>query len=78
MHLSSLPTSLSPRRMHLLLFSASTTARRRSIPARPWTVAVQESSRGVAAWPHRRVQGASDLRHHKVRTPYAVASMQYM
>eukprot|EP00966_Prymnesium_polylepis_P159734 3691613-Prymnesium_polylepis.1 len=39
LHLSSVPTPLSPRRMHLLPFSASTAARRRSIPARPWTVA---------------------------------------
>eukprot|EP00966_Prymnesium_polylepis_P194279 4503899-Prymnesium_polylepis.1 len=40
--------------LHLLLFSASTAARRRSIRARPWTVAVHESSHRVAAWPHRR------------------------
>ena len=59
LHLSSLPTSLRRRRVHLLVFSASTAARRRSIPARPWTVAVQQSSRRVAAWPHRRVRGAS-------------------
>ena len=42
-----------------------------SIPARPWTVAVQQSSRRVAAWPHRRVRGAPNLRHQKVRTPYS-------
>ena len=70
LHLSSLPTSLRRRRVHLLVFSASTAARRRSIRARPWTVAVPESSRRVAAWPHRRVRGAPNLRHQKVRTPY--------
>eukprot|EP00966_Prymnesium_polylepis_P028373 656706-Prymnesium_polylepis.1 len=28
----------------------------------------------VAAWPHWRVRGTPDLRHHKVRTPYKPGS----
>ena len=49
LHLSSLPTSLRRRRVHLLVFSASTAARRRSIPAWPWTEAPRTRRCGHAA-----------------------------
>ena len=47
LHLSSLPTSLRRRRVHLLVFSASTAARRRSIPDVGW----RHLARGGAAMP---------------------------
>eukprot|EP00966_Prymnesium_polylepis_P107301 2484309-Prymnesium_polylepis.1 len=72
--------------MHLLLFSASTAARRRSIPVRLWTVAVQKSSRRVAAWPHRRdprarcgraaAEGERDLRKSDVLAHNRVAALR--
>jgi hypothetical protein len=67
LHLSSLPTSLSPRRMHLLLISASTAARHRC-PDRfvhgrgPWRRAriIESPSRGTDGRT-AGVRGASDL-----------------
>eukprot|EP00966_Prymnesium_polylepis_P260719 6022248-Prymnesium_polylepis.1 len=62
--------SLSPRRVYLPCSSAS-----RDYVWPIWTgtwprVSSAYPSRSrVAAWPHHRVRGTPDLRHHKVRTP---------
>ena len=66
LHLSSLPTSLRRRRVHLLVFSASTAARRRSIPARPWRLEAPRTRRcGHAAT--RRLDSGTATVHGRAR-----------
>ena len=72
MHMCSPPMSLSPRQVYLPCSSASRDVWPTWTGMWPRVSSAYPSRSRVAAWPHRRVRGTPDLRHHKVRPPRKV------